>query len=276
MNKIIHIIVWTLLLLSTISLKAQSEAGYWDDVDFSDSSLVASRAFQDKMVAYFYSFTDGDEKRFDSLSIAGLGLLLDKAKVNMSVYEYVLGFALNGYTSLGRDAVTGYHLNYPQLKEGEISMEEGLRLDSITEPYQMVKVGAKAPDFNGFTIDGNAYGIYNSNATYCIVVFWSTDCEYCHDFLVQIRKHLDMKAGFELVTFALAEDKAEVEQAVKTMRLPGYHFYDDKRWDGKAFLDYHITSTPTVFILDKDKTIVCKPYDWKELKQWLKSNYVSY
>ena len=276
MNKIIHIIVWTLLLLSTISLKAQSEAGYWDDVDFSDSSLVASRAFQDKMVAYFYSFTDGDEKRFDSLSIAGLGLLLDKAKVNMSVYEYVLGFALNGYTSLGRDAVTGYLLNYPQLKEGEISMEEGLRLDSITEPYQMVKVGAKAPDFNGFTIDGNAYGIYNSNATYCIVVFWSTDCEYCHDFLVQIRKHLDMKAGFELVTFALAEDKAEVEQAVKNMRLPGYHFYDDKRWDGKAFLDYHITSTPTVFILDKDKTIVCKPYDWKELKQWLKSNYVSY
>lgn len=276
MSKIIHIFLWLLLSLSAFSAKAQSELGFWDDVDFSDSSLVASKAFQDKIIGCFYSFTDGDENRFDSLSIAGLGLLLDKAKVNMCVYEYVLGFALNGFTSLGRDAVTDYLLNYPKLSEGEISIEEGLRLDSITEPYQKVKIGAKAPDFKGFTIDGDLYGICDSNATHCILVFWSTDCEYCHDFLVQIRKHLDLKVGFELVTFALAEDKSEVEQAVKKMRLPGYHFYDDKRWDGEAFLNYHVTSTPTVFILDEDKTIVCKPYDWKDLKQWLKSNHITY
>ena len=278
MKKIIHIAFLFVLMLSGVSMKAQTDviSGYWDDMDFSDTTLVSSKAFSDRMISYFFSFTDGDEQRFDSLSIAGLGVLLNKAKVNMSVYEHVLEFALNGYASMGRDAVTDYLLNYPQLAEGEITMEEGLCLDSITEPYQKVRVGANAPDFKGVTIDGKAYCLYDSNAPHVIIVFWSTDCEYRHDFLVQIRKHLDLKSDFELVTFALAEDKEDVVKSAKKMRLPGYHFYDDLRWDSKAFLDYHITSTPTVFILDENKTIACKPYDWQELKDWLKSNNISY
>ena len=274
MKKIIQITFFIVLMLSTFSMKAQTEvmSGYWDDVDFSDTTLVSSKAFSDKMVSYFYSFTDGDEHRFDSLSMAGLRVLLDKAKINMRAYEYVLEFALNGYSSMGRDAVTDYLLNYPQLGEGEITMEEGMRLDSISEPYQKVRVSAKAPDFEGVTIDGKSYCLYDSQASHTIVVFWSTDCEYCHDFLTQIRKHLDLKSDFELVTFALAEDKDDVTKEVKKMRLHGYHFYDELRWDSKAFLDYHITSTPTVFVLDENKTIVCKPYDWHELKDWLNKN----
>ena len=80
---------------------------------------------------------------------------------------------------------------------------------------------------------------------------------------------MDLKSDFELVTFALAESQAEVSQAIKKMRLSGYHFYDSLRWENKAFLDYHITSTPTVFLLDSKKNIVCKPYDWDELKRYI-------
>ena len=274
MKKIIHISILVCFMLLAFPLKGQNVdlQTYWDDVDFNDTTLIASKAMSDKLVEYFFSFTDGDEQRFDSLSMAGLGVVLNKAKVNMRMYEYILDFALNGYSSMGRDRVTDYLLNYPQLAEGEITMEEGLRLDSITEPYQKVKVGAKAPDYSDVTVDGEAYHLYDSKAERIIVFFWSTDCEYCHDFLVHIRKNLDLKSDFELVTFALAENQDEVAKTVKKMRLPGYHFYDALRWDSKAFLDYHITSTPTVFVLDAKRTIVCKPYDWYELKEWLNRN----
>ena len=274
MKKIIHISILVCFMLLAFPLKGQNVdlQTYWDDVDFNDTTLIASKAMSDKLIEYFFSFTDGDEQRFDSLSVAGLGVVLNKAKVNMRMYEYILDFALNGYSSMGRDRVTDYLLNYPQLAEGEITMEEGLRLDSITEPYQKVKVGAKAPDYSGVTVNGEAYHLYDSKAERIIVFFWSTDCEYCHDFLVHIRKNLDLKSDFELVTFALAENQDEVAKTVKKMRLPGYHFYDALRWDSKAFLDYHITSTPTVFVLDAKRTIVCKPYDWYELKEWLNRN----
>ncbi len=272
MKKIIYIIPFVIMLLLTIPVSAQDEAmsAYWDEVDFTDTTLVGSKMLEDKMVGFFFSFTDGDIQRFDSLSVEGLGVLLGKAKVNMRVYEYVLEFALNGYTAMGRDAVTDYLLNYPRLAEGEITREQGLRLDSIAAPYQKVRVGTKAPDYTGVTIDEKPYQLYASQAPKTIVVFWSTDCEYCHDFLVQMRRHLDLKTDFELVTFALAESQEELARAVRKMRLPGYHFYDELRWEGKAFLDYHITSTPTVFVLDENKTILCKPYDWQELKDWLK------
>lgn len=271
MKKINHIILLFVFALLAFSAKAQNDImlEYWNDVDFSDTTLVQSKMMSDKLVSYFFSFTDGDEQRFDSLSIAGLNIVLEKAKVNMRVYEFILEFALNGYSNMGRDRVTDYLLNYPQLAEGEIDMDEGLRLDSITEPYQKVKVGAMAPDYSGHTIDGKPYSLYESKAKRIIVVFWSTDCEFCHDFLVQMRKNLDLRSDFELITFALADNEEEVKKGVKKMRLPGYHFYDDLRWESKAFLDYHITSTPTVFVLDADKVIIYKPYDWKDLKNWL-------
>ena len=278
MKKIIHILITFVLLLSAMGLKAQNEGReLWLDVDFSDTALIDSETFRMRMVNELYLNTITDSlAQFDSLSIQSIGILMDKAKTNMRVYEYILEFMLNGYTNLGRTQVLDYLLNYPMLHEGEIPEAEGLRLDSITEPYQLVKVGSKAPNCSGVTIDGKTYDLYASPAAYTIVVFWSTDCEYCHDFLTQIRKHIDLNSGFELVTFALAENEEEVQQMVKKMRLPGYHFYDALRWDNKAFLDYHITSTPTVFVLDENKTIVCKPYDWQELKYWLKSNSISY
>ena len=274
MKKLVISIIFLSCLFSTFFANAQTKkmAEYWDDVDFSDTALVSSQAFRDRLIGYLYQFTNADEKSYDSLTINGLDIVLKRAKANMRVYEFVLELALNGYTGMGRSMVTDYLLNYPQLAEGEITMKEGQRLDSITEPYQKVRVGAKAPDYSDVTMDGKPYRLYDSEAKNIIVVFWSTDCEYCHDFLNQIRKKLDLKTDFELITFALADNEQGAKSALKKMHLPGYHFYDDSRWEGKAFMVYHVTSTPTVFVLDENKMIVCKPYDWEELKEWLKSN----
>lgn len=274
MRKIIIVILFLLLGLSLTGLKAQvvTPEAYWQDVDFNDTALVSSSAFDSLMVDFLYRFTCGDGEHFDHQTLVGVDGLLERAKTNMRVYEHVIGFLLNGYSNMGKSQVVDHLLSYPALREGDISVEEGLRLDSITEPYQKVKVGAEAPDFSGVSIDGSSYQLYRSEAKQVLIVFWSTDCEYCHEFLTDIRKHLNLKSDYELVTFALADSKEEVEEAVKDMRLRGHHFYDPLRWESRAFLDYHITSTPTVFLLDSGKRIVCKPYDWAELKQYIKSN----
>ena len=263
-----------LFFLLCVNLDAQdfNADTYWDGVDFTDTALIDSKAFSDQVVDFLYRYACCDEQQFDSLSILGVGKVLEKAKVNMRVYEFIMEFLLNGYSAMGKSQVVDYLLSYPKLFEGEVSLEEGLRLDSITEPYQLLKVGAKTPEFAGTSIDGKPYSIYGSLAKCIIIVFWSTDCEYCHDFLTAIRKNLDLKFEYELVTFALAGNSDEVKREVKRMRLPGYHFYDDLRWESAAFLHYHVTSTPTVFVLDENKTIVCKPYDWIDLKQWINSN----
>ena len=236
----------------------------WQATDFQDPDLIPTNVLTTKMVRFL-------ERSGDDF-IKGVDEVLQRAKVNMTSYEFALRYLLKGFTAMGLSEVTDHLLNFPQLSEGEITEAEGNRLVALTEPYQKVRVGAKAPDYRGVTIDGEPYDLYESQARRILLVFWSVDCEYCHDFLVQIRKHLNLRKDYELVTFALADDRDEVCREVRRMRLRGRHFYDEARWEGKAFLDYHVVSTPMVLLLNEDKTIVCKPYQWEDLEHYLELN----
>ena len=248
---------------------------YLEEVDFNDLDLIPTNVLTTKMLDYL-SVTQGLQGIEDSelAFVVGLDRIFEKAKVNMAMYGFVLEYMLQGFTTLGLSKVTDYLLNYPQLSEGEITAEEAAALELRTEPYQKVKVGAKAPDIMDVTIDGENYRLYESQAPWTLVVFWAADCEYCHDFLTNIRKKLDLEKDFELVTIALADNEEQAKEELQGLKLDrqGHHFFDENRWDGKIFLDYHITSTPTIYLLDSDKTIVCKPYDWNELKLFLKNN----
>lgn len=125
----------------------------------------------------------------------------------------------------------------------------------------------KAHGFEGVTVDGRPYRLYDSQAECIIVCFWSVDCGHCHDFLKMLRKHIDLKNDYELVTFALADSPKQVRRKAKRMRLAGWHFYDEAGWDSQPFLDYDVTSTPTVILIDKDKNIVGIAYDWEEFEE---------
>ena len=126
--------------------------------------------------------------------------------------------------------------------------------------------GDKAHDFEGVTVDGRPYHLYDSQAEWIIVCFWSVDCDHCHDFLKSLRRNVDLKNDYELVTFALADNARQVRRKARRMCLRGWHFFDEEGWDSQPFLDYDVTTTPTVILIDKDKNIVGEAYDWDEFE----------
>lgn len=245
---------------------------FFQGFDFNDTTLIHSDAFSEKLAEYVYQFHDNqDFVNQETAYIMGLSPLFEKAKCNMQMYEFVLDFMLNGFENLGLASVSDYLLNFPALNENEITAEQGVRLERIAEPYQKVKEGAVAPDIEGINSEGMAYHLFDSQAKYVLVVFWATGCEHCHDFLKQVRKKLDLNQKYELVTFAIAEDETDWRENLKEMRLTGQHFFDEQRWGGKAFEDYHVTQAPAAFLIDENRTIVAKAYDWKELKNKIKN-----
>jgi hypothetical protein len=42
---------------------------------------------------------------------------------------------------------------------------------------------------------------------------------------------------------------------------------DLKKWDSQKVKDYGVTAIPSYFLLDKNKVIIAKPNDVKELKE---------
>lgn len=142
-----------------------------------------------------------------------------------------------------------------------------LLLCTVTMQAQYLhKPGDKAIDFEGVTVDDQPYHLYESQAEWIIVCFWSAECDDCHQMLKSIRKNLDLKHDYELVTFALADDAKQVRRKTRCMRLHGYHFFDPAGWDSAPFLDYDVNITPTVILIDKDKNIVGEAYDFDELE----------
>lgn len=146
-------------------------------------------------------------------------------------------------------------------------------LVATTTPAQYLhQPGDKAIDIEGVTIDGRTYHLYESQADCIILCFWSVDCDYCHDFLKQLRRHVDLKNDYELVTFALADDKRQVQRQVKCRKLSGYHFFDVNGWDSAPFMEYDVNITPTIILIDKDKNIIGEAYDWDEFKELIEEN----
>lgn len=148
-----------------------------------------------------------------------------------------------------------------------------LLLVATTMPAQYLhQPGDKAPDFQGVTVDGQSYHLYESQAEGIVVCFWSADCESCHDFLKQLRRHADLINGYELVTFALADSERQVRRQFRCRKLRGWHFYDVNGWDSEPFLDYDVNVTPTVVLIDRDKNIVGEAFDWDEFKELIQNH----
>jgi hypothetical protein len=51
--------------------------------------------------------------------------------------------------------------------------------------------------------------------------------------------------------------------------LPFISTTDYKKWDGQAASDYQVFSTPSYFMLDKDRTILQKLKNVEHLKSWV-------
>lgn len=138
---------------------------------------------------------------------------------------------------------------------------------AMTMPAQYLHPsGDKARDFEGVTVDGRQYHLYDSQAEWIIICFWSVDCDHCHDFLMSLRRNFDLKHDYELVTFALADSSKQVKRKTRCMRIRGWHFFDPAGWDSQPFMDYDVNITPTVILIDKDKNIVGEAYDFDEFE----------
>lgn len=154
--------------------------------------------------------------------------------------------------------------------KGVLLLLLNLLVATTMQAQYMHQPGDKAFDFAGETVDGQSYHLYDSQAEWIIVCFWSVDCDHCHDFLKSLRRNVDLKHDYELVTFALADNAKQVRKKARCMRLHGYHFFDPAGWDSEPFLDYDVNITPTVILIDKEKNIVGEAYEWDEFKELIK------
>jgi thiol-disulfide isomerase/thioredoxin len=104
--------------------------------------------------------------------------------------------------------------------------------------------------------------LYPVNAKYTVLLFWAADCGHCqtevpklHEQMKEIKGKIDIK----VIAFQTKDDLYDSwRKFIIEHKLTDFmHFYDPVHINGIKD-KFDVNSTPTVFILDKDKKILVK------------------
>jgi hypothetical protein len=86
---------------------------------------------------------------------------------------------------------------------------------------------------------------------------------------VELKSFLDENPDFSLVAVSVKGELKKIKNIVRKNKVRGFFYHDGLEWNCPYVDDYAVTATPSFYLLDKDKKIVFKPFDFEEFVQFV-------
>ena len=246
---------------------------YFDHVDFNDTLLLRTHLFTSKLVGYLslYQKPDMDKKAMEAAFFAPVDTILHKSLVNEKMYLFCLNYLVKGFQSFGFDSLL---LHMAQTQKLSYLLGNSLQKVALQNQLELIRrlaVGQTAPDFKAKTLKGARIQLSKVKAAHTLLVFWASWCPHCTEALPKLEKYYDPDHPEKLQIIAISVDESK-KPVVKEIQKEGYkwpNIVQQKGWDSPIALQYGVSSTPTFFLLDKDKKILAKPGSVRVLTQIL-------
>ena len=245
---------------------------YWENIDFSDESIIRSLALSDRIQNFMRAFSGGKEAGF----IDCIALIADKAKANNTVLEFSLNQMLIGFYESGMENISTYiidnYINGDSCGDADLTNIIKSTAESITK----LSIGNTPPNISGTLQSGGSFDLMSACAKnkYTLVMFWSSWCEHCQGEAPEVKACYEQwkGKGFELLGYSVDTNKMAWENAITSRGFTFPNLCGYKQWDSKAAKDYRITKTPGFFLLDSSGKIVLKPKGIREVQTFLSQN----
>lgn len=247
-------------------------ANYFNDVDFNDVTLIPTNVLTTKVIDFLslQQTSDKTDEQQRFAIILGIDHVLNLASVNYQMYKFLFQYLIEGFGELGFDEVVDYMTRLPYLEDIQTTDEQYDELISIAESNSRVKIGDKARNIKGTTVFNDEFDLYSIDNEFIILYFWSYSCPYCREIFHEMKQFLDDHDNYTLVSVIVKGELKKIKNLIKREKLNGYFYYDGLGWNSPVVNDYAVSATPSIFILDKDKKIVKKPFDIDELIEFAK------
>lgn len=280
---------------------------YWDNVDFKDDGIMRNPFFHNKLKKYFESVivTHPDSAIVEVdriLEKTKQGSMLYKIILSNLVYTF------ESSKRMGFDKVF-VHLSDQYFKTGKASgiYDDESVVSKIIKRADLLKpllIGAPAPDLAmikaedfpivknmGFESAKNSeeatkvyyaneaklnkmfYHLNSVTADYIILVFWDVDCGHCQKEIPKlIDLYNDLKKEKKEVKVFSVYTLHEGEKYLKYIAEKGLsewiNVYDGAHINNVT-VKYDVTSTPVIYILDKNKSIKAKRIGVEQIREVL-------
>jgi thiol-disulfide isomerase/thioredoxin len=247
---------------------------FFDGFDLSDERLLRTPLYATKLKKYFKQVI---LQHPDTL-IKEADMLIGKAKPNRETYKFnIWYFTYETETSqiMGMDAVF-VHLVNKYYKTGEAYWVNEKVLKNITDRADVLEkllIGKPGPNMIMWDTTSNLKSLYDIKADYTIIMFWDPDCGHCRTEIPEIKTWTDENGEkYNVKIFSVCSDTNLVKWR-KFLRDYKMTEWENVNGTRSATANYHdlydIISTPTIYLLDKNKKILAKRLGAKQVFEFI-------
>jgi len=246
---------------------------YFDEIDFTDSLLMRSNILTSRIVKYLslYQEQGMTQEELENQLLVAVDTVLEKAFVDQKMYEYIIDFLIGGFEAIGFERGLEHIANQNMLNELCVNTERKAELENKMELIKKLAIGQPAPDFEVNDLNGNQVKLSNISAKKTILFFWASWCPHCENILPELLKMYDAEntGNIQIVAISIDESDEDLKKLIAENKLDWINIAELKGWDGPIVEEYGIVATPSIYLLDANKTIIGKPGNISELKSLL-------
>lgn len=239
---------------------------FFDSVDFSNVTLRNSSFFIDKVYEFVFYLNDAeDEETYNKIRKEAINVVAGRIGENVDLKSEILSSLVYALAQQ-QDIVL---VNY--IKSGHyLKLPEQYQSDRFIDEIDKMLVGAigtTAPEIV-LTKDGRSTTLSElENSDFYIVAFWSTSCSHCLNDIPKLYEYTEKFVGLEVIAVALEDEREDFDKI--RISMPNWiHVLGMNKWENEYATSYGINSTPSFFILDKQKQIIAKPEELEDLMSY--------
>ncbi len=236
---------------------------FYNYVDFSESSLVRTPFFHNILN---YQIATNIEKSPQEI-IKENDYLISLTKQDSTIYQYVTYYYLTKYKDICKfginevfvDISEKYFLN----GNSDWLQPAGIELISKTvENYKYSMIGNKAYNFKALTTTGDSIALYDIDAEFKILFFWSVGCGHCEEAADSLRNNYTKLQNKGYDVFAINIDSKTTQRWEKYIKKQNYLWTNgiDISANYNTRANYYVCSSPLAYIIDKENIIIVKLY----------------
>lgn len=242
---------------------------FFDLASIDDPSLLHAPVYTFRIVDYLslYKVDTLSPAMQEDAFIEAVDMIMENVLPVQELRSFVVEFLLEGFELLGMESVQ-LHLADHYLDESCASDVAEL-VRSRMEGYRRMVTGTTAPDLLVRDQSGSVSRLSELDNPYVLVMFWASTCGHCRKMIPELRRwyHEENRLDLEVVAISIDSLESAYADYLREVDLPWINFHEKQGWNGKAAGDYHIYSTPSMFLLDNRQTILARPVHFRQFQK---------
>jgi thiol-disulfide isomerase/thioredoxin len=250
---------------------------FFDNIDFKDERLLRTPILQARLDAFFTGVViqspDSINRQIDKLLL--------KCQGDYKMFQFLSVYLFNHFREseiMGHDAVMVKIADEIYLS-GKADWVSKQFIDDLRKQIELLRhnlIGMKAENLVMDSYKGIFVSLYDIEKEFTIVYFWEPNCGHCQEATPKLKNYYDKakNEGVEVFSVCTTTDKAAWSKYIEEHGLNWINGWDPDRITHYDYF-YNVESTPTIYILDRNKKIIAKRLSVDDIPSFI-DNYRKY